>query len=709
MQNVWAQLILIKRQIEDNASLLVVGIGVALLFLLVSGVPAFIYPRAMLLHVTIFLIVLPMVVGSGALILGSVQMRSREDHEATAMLSVLGVTAGQLARARIMTGLGFVTGIVLCLVPAVCGAVVAGLLLWPESLFPAGLIDLSVALLLIGCACYCLGLLMGRRDGGLIGPVRYLFLVVIVVSLIIIKGFGQPLNRVLLPFILVLLVYLSWFARRPHAATIPLALIVLTLTAIPLHWLRYSSDVLTAFIMLAAEDEIIVSLYHEFRPKTDYYSGGYFEVSGEVDSYGFPLSRGCAHFLLCPIGILSYLQAREPGGDQVDLGHFGHYWGCYYDRQTGVFVERSTGRVLYAGPEGVSDTPHDDLGRFLSPIICRRLRNGLTVFDPGSRCFYRISFEAEDVWKGLHLSDTTFRPVAVTTPWRGQRACFVDCDYRSLRDGEDVLYGHDKSGTYMPVVDESGAVAVVDLRTWRLFTGVGHLPRPRTFFGRGSSRPRDLFDFDVEVIVKRPTNEYAGLMVASLSRQGMPLTVAVFDKNGHLLRESASLGILGAASLFTPKHLIESLHPPILTLASFFMAYSFDAGATHRTLFLMPNSFVALQRDRETSAFAQLLWALVFLVPALVFSGFLSSRVVRDARGLGLSWRARGFWLVGTLALGLPAYITYRLTRRRVVIAPCRNCGRGRRVDMDLCHHCGKGWDVPELEPPPWRITSDMA
>ena len=88
MQSLRAQLILIRRQIVDDAPLLVVALGVALLFLLVLGLLAFIHPLAQLLHVTMLLIVLPTVVGVGSFVLGAVQMRSRENQEIMAMLCV---------------------------------------------------------------------------------------------------------------------------------------------------------------------------------------------------------------------------------------------------------------------------------------------------------------------------------------------------------------------------------------------------------------------------------------------------------------------------------------------------------------------------------------------------------------------------------------------------------------------------------------------
>jgi hypothetical protein len=184
------------------------------------------------------------------------------------------------------------------------------------------------------------------------------------------------------------------------------------------------------------------------------------------------------------------------------------------------------------------------------------------------------------------------------------------------------------------------------------------------------------------------------------------MSVAVFDKQGKMIgshdkEARSSLEHLAA------KYIFESLHPPVLTLASFFTAYSFEAGATHRALFLMPNSFVALQRDREASFVVQLLAALLFLLPALLFAGFLSWQVVRDAAVVGLSRRARWAWGLGVLAFGLPAHVTYRLVRPRAALALCRDCGRGRRVDREVCHHCGSGWGGPVLDPPAWRITSE--
>jgi hypothetical protein len=709
--------ILTKRQMTDDGALLIAALAGAMVFLFALGLLAFIYPQGFLLHVTTILIILPFLIGTGFFVFGVVQVHGDENRGIPVMLSVLSVTPGQIILARIVVGILFVGIIVVSVSLAITGAVVSGLVQWPESLVPDGLIDLFVALLLIGLTCYCLGLLAGRGAASLIAPFRVLPLGSILVSLIVIKGFGRPLAIVLVPFIVVSLAYLLISAKHPRPATITLGLAVVIVTAVPFYWLRYCSDAMTALVMLEASDKVTLTLYRNFRPMPDFYSGGPFTVQAEINSRDFPIDYGRVHFLLRPIGIMSYLQGKEPGGDPIDPGYFGHFWGLYYDQQKGLLVDRSTRGTLYAGPEGVAATPVERLGRFSSPIVYRTrrnrriaygtLRSEWMVFDRQSQCFYAISFDEQDVRRELRLTDAAFQPVDPIRSKLGGGICSIRYSYPSARD-KDVLYAGDSTGDYLPVVDESGAVAVIDQRTWRLLSGAGHLPRPRTFFGRGSSKPRDLFDYDTAIIVKRPENEYAGLITASVSRQGSLATIAVFDKDGRLIEESQGGRGFSPVLLFTTKGLAECLHPPVMTLASFFTAYSFEAGATHQALFLMPNSFVAQQRDRETSFVFQFLAALLFLLPALVFAGFLSWRVVRDAAVMGLSRRARRLWGLGTFAFGLPAYITCRLTRpRTAALALCRNCGRGRRVDMDACHHCGGEWDVPILEPPAWRVTRE--
>jgi len=317
------------------------------------------------------------------------------------------------------------------------------------------------------------------------------------------------------------------------------------------------------------------------------------------------------------------------------------------------------------------------------------------------------------VSRGPKLGPRSDEPVQVGAP-PGRDACRIDVRLSREGRGSEAV-GFAKS-PYVRVVSASGGIELLDKDRLEIVGSAGTLPRPPTLFGRGSRRPHDLLASDVVLIAvgaprgNSPTDplgrgEYVGAVTASVSRQGTSMSVAVFDKQGRMIGSSDKGPSLRLKRLVA-KYIFESLHPPILALVSFFTAYSFEAGATHRALFLMPNSFVAQQRDRETDPLYQFFAAILFLLPAMAFAGFLSWRIDRDAARMGLSRRARQWWWLGTLAFGLPAYLTYRLTRPRVALALCRDCGQTRRVDQDLCHHCGTGWNVPVLEPPAWRVTS---
>jgi len=81
-------------------------------------------------------------------------------------------------------------------------------------------------------------------------------------------------------------------------------------------------------------------------------------------------------------------------------------------------------------------------------------------------------------------------------------------------------------------------------------------------------------------------------------------------------------------------------------------------------------------------------------------------RAGKDAAVVDLSQNTRRWWILGTIAFGLPAYITYKLPWPKVALVTCANCGRPRRPDTDICHRCGSKWDVPELTPPKWRVLN---
>ena len=153
------------------------------------------------------------------------------------------------------------------------------------------------------------------------------------------------------------------------------------------------------------------------------------------------------------------------------------------------------------------------------------------------------------------------------------------------------------------------------------------------------------------------------------------------------------------------KYLVENLHPPLLSIASYFTADSLEATVGHRALFILSNSFIGMKgRDINENIGTRFYAALLIILPSIILAILLAWRVSKDAITVGLSENVKLYWLIGTLAFGLPAYITYRLTRPKITLVTCANCGNPRRPDMDMCHRCGSKWRVPELTPPTWRV-----
>jgi hypothetical protein len=165
----------------------------------------------------------------------------------------------------------------------------------------------------------------------------------------------------------------------------------------------------------------------------------------------------------------------------------------------------------------------------------------------------------------------------------------------------------------------------------------------------------------------------------------------------------------GGIGLMVTKYLLESLHPPVLALASYLTADWFEAVAGHRGLFVLPYSYMGMLGRLPSGGWDDLgaQWGvcLATLSLSLVISALLAWRVGRDAGTVGFTRRGRQWWVLAIVLGGLPAYATYRLTRPTIALVTCANCGRMRRPDKEVCHQCGATWHVPELTPPLWRVV----
>ena len=757
-----ALLVLIKRQIVDNAFYFALALVACAVLIVAVTVLALTEQRTHLsLYALALMVVLPIFFCAGSYTLGLLQARHDRSSGVAAVLAVLPAARGQILLARLVVG-------VLVILTVLGPLAIVAAVLWKFFGPPAWLVhgwlgDTFIGMALTAFACYCLGLGAGRSARITTRGLRALPLIFILLLLIVIKGFGWPLLAVLLPYIGVSVLEARRVRPIGRTAVLITEFMVLVFLAVPLFCGRYLCDwALAAKIPASLEISPLGLFPAEFEsdPNLVWRS----EVSARINRHRNPntvvgnllwievsIFRPLGPFfwencrLLEHLGIMHYFQSRcrgERGTNSLSLSlyeppacliHLDEVAGLLvYHRKDKPWNDEYTWKwdnesVLYAGPKGVSATPDEALGRFESPVVyfgsaLARFApsRACIVYDSKSECFFAIDLQNQTAQKGTRIKNPADQPVVID-PADELRLC--DVHYRSPFPRGKLLDEGYTDRRHLSVVRESGQIELLDPNTLELHGPAGHLPRPRTPFGWASPVPKDLLDYDVDLVAVWSRGEtlagdwargkYLGLVVATLSREGLWMSLRVFDKDGKLVETAHSkAGLFDAPwgpAATIGKYLFESLHPPVLTLASFFTAYSFEARSTHRALFLMPNSFVAMVRDYQGNIFYALLIVALLMLPALFLAGLLAWRVERDATRLGLSPSARRLWLLGTLAFGLVGYITYRLSRPKVTLVTCDNCGHPRRPDMDRCHRCGSDWHVPELTPPDWRVLDGDA
>lgn len=413
---------------------------------------------------------------------------------------------------------------------------------------------------------------------------------------------------------------------------------------------------------------------------------------------------------------------------------------------------------LYAGPEGVGKIPDRSLGRF-NYILIAQSKSEYFVYDKKLRQFFSIDFHNRTIIKSEPLKDAKLHnPLdigRIKKQYGGTRGGFIRWKppeepvseeearakgIRRKRNGRYYASVLDaywcSAGRNILVLDKSGRIDLLDRKTLTFVGTAGRLPAPRSLFtSEKCSHPQSLLAYDVYPLTYYEehipdetgpcSGTYAGLCVSAINREGTTIALAVFDPNGKLIarqhselqdcstygRSLPSCEAYYFARAWAPFHtavlyLIENLQPPALSVAAFLAGETIEATAGHRALFILPNSFIAMIGRADQESFSwQILIGFLIICPSLILSAFLAWRGNIDAGRVGLSKNAKALWLVGTIAFGLVAYITYRLTRPRITLVTCANCGKMRRPDQDNCHHCNDTWKGPELAAPAWRVV----
>jgi len=546
-------------------------------------------------------------------------------------------------------------------------------------------------------------------------------------------------------------------SRKIHSVTVlATGFVVLLLLSLPLFWARWLCEINLLDMMPRDSREITMRpsglVPSELENDPNVVQHSYISASME---------HGELDFIF--LGIFDYFLARGPKGRYSNIYQYDkddEEW-TYFDEDTGQIVCHYTQQErlpdntlhlrkvqLYAGPEGISETSDKTLGRFIYPLVDkdRPWLSLFTLYDKKLRRFFQINFRDRTVTKGPKLvKDVLHNPIQigrivknwpqVKIYWEPPKIKISeeDKEKRSYRIGDtkpiiiDVVYN---TYQYLLILDATGRIDLLDMETLEFAGSAGYLPAPETLYpSKKFVTTKDLLAYEVRPLNLspfRPESNYRGIFTACVNREGTSMAVAVFDKEGKMITNSYTKAteyaerrrtvtvptskavfweVPWAPTLTITKYLLENLHPPILSLASYSSAGSIEAGAGHRALFILPNSFIAMKgRDVRSNMTERFFAALIIILPSILLAIFLAWRVGKDATVVGLSENSRIFWILVTIAFGLAGYITYRLTRPKVTLVTCANCGRMRRPDMEKCHRCGSKWHVPELIPPTWRV-----
>ena len=201
-------LTLIIREIEDNRVFFIAAVILAVIFSVLFVYQQFYDDKYEDLVIGFgSMISIPMILGFCAM--GAAQMYWDRTKKISALLATLTVNRNQIFAARVIAGIllviiGFVpiAGAIITAVSNELGAkmpIHSGL--YPEILIPV---------LLLGFACYCVGLQAGWTSNRIIPTLGALGLSFFSISVILIKGFGWEIYAILISFIAACLIR-AWY------------------------------------------------------------------------------------------------------------------------------------------------------------------------------------------------------------------------------------------------------------------------------------------------------------------------------------------------------------------------------------------------------------------------------------------------------------------------------------------------------------------
>jgi len=193
-------LTLIKREIRDHvvyffASVIFAGILISISLTPISE-SGRVYREVSSLGIVI---TITAIVIFGFFAMGAGQMYTDKNRKISAFLSTLPVSRSRILIARILTGM---LAILTLIVPQVIVTIILLRLFAPPVPVYSGFIaEIFAGIFLMAFACYCIGLQAGWSSSSILPAMGGLGLACILVSLILIKGFGLHIIVILILFI----------------------------------------------------------------------------------------------------------------------------------------------------------------------------------------------------------------------------------------------------------------------------------------------------------------------------------------------------------------------------------------------------------------------------------------------------------------------------------------------------------------------------
>ncbi len=139
------------------------------------------------------------IVISGFFAMGAAQMYTDKNRKISAFLSTLPVSRSRILIARMVTG---TLAILTLIVPQVIVTIILLRIFAPPVPMYSGFIaEVFAGIFLTAFACYCIGLQAGWSSSSILPAMGGLGLTCILVSLILIKGFGLHIIVILILFI----------------------------------------------------------------------------------------------------------------------------------------------------------------------------------------------------------------------------------------------------------------------------------------------------------------------------------------------------------------------------------------------------------------------------------------------------------------------------------------------------------------------------